>query len=389
MNTFGFNGNGGLNSTVDDHEERITELEVPYFGLEWNQTTDSYTRLGKAFGLSVDNSSSPHNSDFSDYYPWKGIRRCNIQTDGTVNAYYGDSGYADDGSNGQVMVEIPKFYYKTIYDTTSDNIWEWYISPVKVTGYKVHPAFVDGGIEKDFIYVGAYEAYNNVGTLESKSGVSPTVSQTIGTFRTQAQANGSGWGLLDYTSLTALQMLYLVEYGDMYSQNVLSEGITDYSAKVDTGKTISLGNGSGEVVYDTTQPMSYRGVENFYGNVWKFIDGILTKDDGYYFSKDIDNYNDGGTNYSHISSTPITTDGYGSNFENLTSFDFAYMTNTVGGSSTTYLTDYLYAHDATEINICLFGGFWDSGSNAGAFSLRLHLVTSAAYSSVGARLCYK
>jgi len=151
----------------------------------------------------------------------------------------------------------------------------------------------------------------------------------------------------------------------------------------------SLGNGSGEVVVNDTQAMSYRGIENFYGNVWKFIDGILVKDDGYYFGNSVDDYNDSGTGYLHIGTIPITTDGYGSNFENLASFDFAYMTNSVNGSSSTYLTDYLYAHDATETNICLFGGRWSDGSFAGAFNLDLYDVASIALSYIGARLCYK
>jgi len=367
------------------------QSETLAFGLQWNQTTDTYTRLNNALGLSVNNSSSPHVSDFSSYYPWKGMKRCNLATDGTVNAYYGEDGYADDGTNGNVMVEIPKFYYKTVYDTTTDNVWQWYISTMPLNGYELHPAFKDNGQEKDHIYVAAYEAYNNTGTLESKSGVAPTASQTIGTFRTQAQANGTGFGLLDYTSLTAIQMLYLIEYGSMYSQSVLSEGITNdpVTDAQDTGATTSLGNSSGEIAVNDTQAMSYRGVENFYGNLWKFIDGILVKDDGYYIGDSINDYNDAGTDYLHIPTTPITTDGYGSNFENLTNFDFAFMTNAVSGSSTTYLTDYLYAHDATEINIALFGGLWSSGSAAGAFALLLSSVVSYAAASIGARLCYK
>jgi hypothetical protein len=65
------------------------------------------------------------------------------------------------------------------------------------------------------------------------------------------------------------------------------------------------------------------------------------------------------------------------------------MVNETSGSSITYVTDYLYAHDTGEINIALFGGYWDSGSNAGAFNLNLYNVASDAYSNSGARLCFK
>lgn len=384
MNTFGFNGNGGLNERVSNLERAVFE-----FGLQWNQTTDTYARLENAVGLSVDNSSSPHQSGFSDFLPWSGMRRCNIASNGTVNAYYGDSTYADDGTNGNVMVQIPKFYYKTIYDTTTDNIWRWYVSGYKLPTYEVHPAFIDNGIEKDYIYVGAYEAFNNGGTLQSKSAVAPTVSQTIGTFRTQAQANGSGWGLFDWTSLSAVQLLYLIEYGSMYAQSVLSVGVTDYTVAVASGKTISLGNGSGEVVFDTTQVVSYRGIENFYGNVWQFIDGIIIEDDGYYIGDSINDYNDTRTGYTKIVAVPTTIDGYGTNFEYLPNFKHSFMTNTVGGTLDSRITDYLYAHDSTEVNIAFFGGRWLAGARAGAFSLGLDAVASDAASSFGARVCYK
>ena len=50
-------------------------------------------------------------SDFNNIYPWSDMRRCNLSDNGTVNAYHGDPLYAEDGSNGQVMVEIPKAWW--------------------------------------------------------------------------------------------------------------------------------------------------------------------------------------------------------------------------------------------------------------------------------------
>ena len=375
------------------------------FGLQWNQTTDTYLRLDDAFGLSVDNSSSPHVSDFSDYLPWSGIKRCNLADDYTVNAYYGDDDYKDDGSNGMVMVEIPKFYYKTTYTTTDGNVWQWKISMTQEEGYLTHPVFLDNGLSSEYIYVSAYEGYNNDGTLESKSGVQPTVSQNIKTFRTQAQEHGSGWGLYNFSTISAIQLLYLIEYGTMYSQNVLSEGITNLDTGTanhsqNTGHTSVFGNLSGEVTIleaslengatgDDTYPFSYRGIENLYGNIIEFVDGILVKDDGYYIGDSIDDYSNVGTDYTQNEATPSFHSGYSTNFENLANMDYAFMPNTTdGGIATGYTTDYFYSHNPEEVSIVTYSGYWNNTSRAGVFFCDCYDVDSVSLRLYGARLHY-
>ncbi len=384
----------------------FSENESSY-GLRWNATTDSYTKLRDAEGLSVDNAISPHISDFSDQYPWKNIKRCNLANDLSVNAFYGDAEYTDDGSNGEVMVQIPKFYYRTKFyiDGNGHKIREWNISEFPLSGYKLHPAFINNGIEKDYFYISAYEGYNSGGTLKSIAGQQPTTDQTIATFRTQAQQHGDGWGIQDFSSVSAIQLLYLIEYGDMFSQSVLSEGVTTLESGTgnhsqNTGHTASLGNLSGEVTIleanlengatgGDTHSFSYRGIENFYGNIWKFTDGILIKDDGYYLGVDIDNYNDAAMNYLRHNTSPITTDGYSTDFENLDDMGFAFMPNAIGGSTTTYTTDHFWAHNTGQSNIALFGTAWYYAALAGGFCWNLLNVASCVERIVGARLLVK
>src|SRR5690606_13624514 len=87
-----------------------TPREAKIYGLEWNQTLDTYQRLDDAEDM-VAVTGGPN--DFSSAYPWSEMKRCNLADDGTVTAYYGDPMYRDDGSNGQVMVQIPKFWYRS------------------------------------------------------------------------------------------------------------------------------------------------------------------------------------------------------------------------------------------------------------------------------------
>jgi len=116
-------------------------------GLQWNKTADTYVRLGAVAGLA--------RTAFDARFPWAAMRRCNVNDAGEITAYYGDASYRADGSNGQVMVVIPKFYYRTV--VLADG-YQWYVSPFPLPGYKVHPAFVRNGVLKSRVFVGAYKA---------------------------------------------------------------------------------------------------------------------------------------------------------------------------------------------------------------------------------------
>lgn len=111
------------------------------------------------------------------------IVRVNLATDGTVNYTYGDAGFKEDGTEGRVMVQIPKVY---VYATSpSSNVYRWYISNRQLGGFEVHPAFVQrGGVEQDYIYIGAYEAdlvpdAGGSHTLHSRSGKQPMAGGVI------------------------------------------------------------------------------------------------------------------------------------------------------------------------------------------------------------------
>jgi hypothetical protein len=139
----------------------------------------------------------------------------------------------------------------------------------------LHPAFIRNGINKPWIASGAYEGYNNSGKLESKAGVTPTVG-TLANLRGYAAARGAGWGVFDYLTLCAVQITYLIEYGGFNAQTLLGKGITNTTTQL-TGLTTSNGNTTYGTSADYTHAMSYRGLENVYGNAGHVIDGINIK----------------------------------------------------------------------------------------------------------------
>ena len=430
------NENGQAQRDIDfQGEHSITNLStlsadnVIYsgeYGVRWDQSNSSpeLTRTKSSYGLSVAKRSTSYghiiDSPFDRIWPWAGMRRCNLADDGTVNAYYGDDDYAEDGSNGQVMVEIPRFYY---YSNNNGTDYDFAISPLNKSGYSVHPGFVRGGEVKDYTYVGAYKAtvYDDSASayvgdgitfdyandiMASVAGFQPISGDTdhfdIEETRQLANNRGTGWAQNDFFNVTAWQLLAVIEYASFNFQSVLSEGITNLDSGTgnhsqNTGHTSSLGNASGEVVIaegdlengatgGDTQACSYRGIENPFGNICNFTDGIFIKDDGYYIESDPANWNSDGSGYTHIPTTPINSNGYIDDIDYLTELDYQFFASSTGGSTSTYLCDYQYGHDSGEVNILISGGAWAYGSGAGLFYLYSNYNVGASVRDLGARL---
>jgi hypothetical protein len=381
-------------------EEWINVSGQKIYGLEWDSTTDTYVRLGNAKGK-IAQAYSPNNTtptnDFNSIFPWSQIRRCNLADDGTVNAYFGDVGYIEDGSNGQVMVEIPKFYYKREWDGVKRR---WYVSDKEFDGYallangtSVHPAFIRNAVTQDNIYVSAYEgcAYDVSATdyitndaqtvdfttttgdlLSSIAGVKPisglTQDLTIGKSRIIAQNRGTSWQLLDFWSASAIQTLLLIEYGTFNSQAVIGQGVVNKASGTvneaeNTGATTTLGNGSGYLGTNGLSSVTYRGIENFWGNIWFWVDGINIKADRQPWVAD---YNFASDTFSGVyTDTGLTLPSSNNYVRNLHDFDGYLPSEVVSGSGSTFVTDFYFQN--TGNRVALLGGRWSDGLRAGTW----------------------
>jgi len=409
------------------------------FGLQWTQATDVYVRptCAATAGGATQNAfshlavTSPTNAETvaavaqaSANAPWSGMRRCNLWDDGTPTAYYGDRCYTDtDVANmGQCMAQIPKFWYATDHTGTSPNeVFRWFISDTgtetvrnSVNGanltWNVHPAFVRDSVTKNYIYLSAYEGYVNATKLESKAGVQPTASQTMTQFRTAARlrkdATGTTanyWEQQDFLTTCAVQLLYLVEYGDFKSQTVLSAGITNmhndanHNQASNTGHTSALGNASGSVPHTfdhvpdsgatTGDAMSYRGIENFYGNLWRTLDGINISNYVVYIA-DHDFTTALITDpYASSGITLPATDGYISDLVNtVPTCDYTFLPSVTGGTNATLVNDEHF-HHAGNNNTIMHGGAWLYGVMAGMFCSYIDLQVDTT-ANIGSRLMY-
>lgn len=201
-----------------------------------------------------------------------------------------------DGSDGQIMVYIPKFYYKYAYAT---GVHSWMISDTLEDGYEVHPAFVVDGEEVDYITIGAFEGWDDAvpeggNKLYSIVNKLPSSNMTRAQFRASAANRSASHTQLLYYQNWAVQILYITYFGNWDSQAVIGKAMTYFGdggsqafglvtindgnyAVTKTG--ISLKNGiktAGEYAdtYDPIAYMSLFGIENVYGNLLKWVDGI-------------------------------------------------------------------------------------------------------------------
>ena len=431
---------------VDDVKAYIGYTDGDILGLQVDFENKTFKRLAGAVGLSA-------NSDFDKFTMYGGRRRCNVLDDGTITAYYGDEGYTEDGSNGQVMVYQPAFYYKVVplklEKNTDSGIGyhlrkaNYYVSSKPKTGFKLHPAFYDeNGNAINYILFSADEGsmydvsakayvndnvdesitYEDGDLLCSVAGKKPIsgLRQGLGTrsvFESMAQNRGAGWHLETIKATGANQLLMMIELAMMNSQTGIGQGVVSiadnasYNCSSLTGSTADLGNGTGQATKTTNEiggtqtaytksgkvSVSYRGVENPWGNIRKHIQGINIWGDGSmsggqpYVANDFA-FNDSthSDNYEPVGFTLANASGYikgmGYGGEN---YDWLLMPSEIGGTSALPVGDFLYATpNLNGYRVAIFGDSWATGGYAGGFCWHCTYGASGRFRSFGGRLLY-
>ena len=439
-------GNKADKVDVDDVKAFVGYTDEDIVGLCVDYENKTFTRLAGAVGLS-------QGSDFNKFTMYGGRRRCNVLDDGTITAYYGDEGYTEDGSNGQVMVFQPAFYYKVVplklEKNTDSGIGyhlrkaNYYVSSKPKTGFKLHPAFYDeNGNEIDYILFSADEGsmfdvstkayvndnidesivYEDGDLLCSVAGKKPIsgLRKGIGTkanLETMAQNRGAGWHLETIEAISANQLLMMIELAMMNMQTGIGQGVvsitgsTAYNCSSLTGSTADLGNATGQAVKTINEiggtqtaytesgkvSVSYRGIENPWGNSSKHIQGINIWGDGsmgggqpyiannftFNESKHSDNYEPVGFTLSNANGY-IKAMGYGSE-----KYDWLFMPSEIGGTSALPVGDIVYiAPNLNGYRIIQQGGGCRSGDRAGSFSLICNGTVGDRSRGAGGRLLY-
>ena len=280
------------------------------------------------------------------------------------------------------MIEIPKFWYRR------PSKYEFIVAPKYKKGFTLAPAFnrPSGIIDQIRIF-----KYNMGSGFISRSGVAAYTNINMNTIRAGYRAKGLY--MLDHSVYYSLMILMLVKYANMDSQ-----------------ATVGYGNGSGQTVYASGNADNVKGldgsatsltaneavltlgIENFYGNYWKFIDGMNTYG-GYVYITDVEKVSKEPTSTSDLSTYTKLSTTYPINMDASVISDISFdsdaphlMFTTATGTSNG-CND--VAWSTGNLNPVLLGGSAWNGSWDGLFTFICRDAvgsTSADYSSVAVDL---
>jgi hypothetical protein len=386
------------------------------------------------------------------------MRRCVVNNTGDVVYYLGanDSAKKEDGTSavlngndGQVMVEVPE-HYRKISLNAAQGYMDIEISLFPFDGAFLVPRYLvsayeatldrDNNILSSVVNTTArYRGGNNTadwdGTYRSLLGM-PATNINLTNFRTYAQNRGTGWGCYDWNMHCDIFWLFAIEYATLNSQKTFNENLTaegyhqgglgagvsnfsnwstynSYNPIIPCGFTNSLGNKTGVKTFTLTAEQaeaygsehsesvpSYRGIENPFGHIWKWADGLLCKGDGtkqdFYVSRVRGQYastlND---SYVKVGSG-AGANGYvkaiiGS-VQSMAQEQRNYgdlLPSDVTGSASTYFCDYHYeAHTADTIYGAFVGGSAHYGTSVGIACVHSGAAPAFTGAHFGSRLCW-
>lgn len=294
-----------------------TKPQVPYdqfYGIEWDVTVSN--PKAKRIGKLELHASLPVQSL---------MRRCVLRDNGEV-AYYLDANNSTkkvggapaklDGTDGQVMVEIPAFYVKfeaegnkrrclmSLHALQGFTKWEkFYVSAYEATVQRS-----TGKLSSVVNVTGDYRGGNNSasydGTHRSLLGRPASALSLVEARMFARSRGGAPWNCYTYQAHKAIFWLFAVEYCNFNSQEGFTSALDNgckqgglgfgvtalsqwssvfgYLPFVPCGKTNELGNSSGVVSVsidlgggrnEAVEVPSYRGVEMPFGHIWKIVDG--------------------------------------------------------------------------------------------------------------------
>jgi hypothetical protein len=130
--------------------------------------------------------------------------------------------------------------------------------------------------------------------------------------------------------------------------------------------------------------MTYRGIENWYGHIWKFVDGININDNVPYVCQDpADFADDTDMGYTSLGITLAASNGYINTLEQVGG---VFLPASIGADQYTKLCDYYY--QAGGWRVCLLGGSAGGGLGAGAFGLGAFNASASSSTGIGGRLAF-
>lgn len=267
--------------------------------------------------------------------------------------------------DGQTVVAIPAFHYRT---ETGDTFFRLWLSAEAREGYRRHPAFMLDGKPIAEILIGAFEASGDT-VAASVHGEKPMVSVTLDQMRAACAARGEGWGLWSIYELAAIQMLALVEFGHPDMQDAIGRGNVSGSGAAPGGSTSA----------------TWRGLRELWGNVWHWVDGLRISPSGHIQAWDQEGCREWVD--TGIRSPLVDEGGWPADFHAEPEIDAILLPCALTDDRDDALVrDYHFGAWEGVESYPIHGGYWGHGANAGLFFLNLAYAASNSSPYIGGRL---
>lgn len=353
-------------SSVRDSNNNLLWEKAKIYGVSWSGgTSATMTRTDQSASFAspkIGTGSTAGSSPFDNCYPWSAIKKVTI--------------------NGNVMVKIPKFWYKW---TKSGATMKLQIADKPTDGFLVSPMHADrgdGGGERNYVYIGRYKCASD---YKSKAGVAPLFSITISTARSNIAALGTGYYQCDYAAFWTLRMLFLVEWATWDGQAVLQNTSNfDAIASIVTGGTHNMSYHTG--VSANGYNVQYRWVEDPWENSLEWVDGIYYSGANVYCIKNPKKFATG-SNGTLVGTRCTTTSGYIKSWKIPTAsgFEYALIPATVDSATAYTMDGYYYASTGT---VLYTGGARNALGVHGPWFMYTDFTASQTSIAIGARLMY-
>lgn len=295
-------------------------------------------------------------------------------------------------SEGNVFATFPKMWIKWI--KASDGILDGFkCSNVQVdSDYFIPDCFIapsgNGYIDK--ICIGKYEGSGSSLKVYSKSGSTCLASIKRADARAGCRSYGNsanyynGYQQLDMSMYVLYNMLCMMYYRTANIQTVYA-GRTSFSSAQATGSCDGINGKNG---WNTsTGCVKMLNVENPYGNIGKWVDGITFSGTSIYVKKLPSTFDDSTSGAINLGFARPTNGGYVKSLKTgatVSNNSYVYASNASGSNSTYYGDFYTYGSNGVALYV---GGDYDRLTDAGLWYFSGNNSASAYGPRIGVRLC--
>lgn len=327
-------------------------------------------------------------NDWSAVEPFKSIRPVALNaTTGEIVGELQEKDYTKflDGTalptTHDVMIEYPKVYWAS---RPSDTYIDIIISNKKIAPDMEAYAHHTGGVDKDFLYVGAYRAIRT-GTdpnfvLRSYYNANAVASVTVNDFRQYAKNKGAGWGIMTWHTMSLIKILFILRYKTLNSQSICGRGYIKNTAAQSTAyATAGLTSGSSGLGGNDYRYAKLFGLGDIYGSGYTVLDGLFATSTYLRVSKDNLNPVDA---YSNGPDIPVSlnegslTNGRIDDVQGVGGYLF-YPKQITSATATTYYCDRADLNATAGLFVARTGAYADT-NNLGLFGVSFSSPTTGA-----------